>query len=241
MSRKIGTFGIAVVFGLVACGGGGGGSSKSFSDLKGKFDNPTGDLGADNAKSVAAALQEEQKNSQGMGKLGLSSVQGAQSDQVIDCSGASYGSTSVTCTCNGGGSVSFDASSMTGYQEGDPISMAYEYDTCKMEEGGCFTTVNGTGWYLTSGAGAEEYCFAFDGTVENCEEPKTTMSIQFCYLEGAVWYLVEVDNGVFAVTGSYSDTDSFEFRVKDKDGEWICSGSAGHGTCSGPGGQSVEF
>ncbi len=68
------SFGIAAVFGLVACGGGGGGGGPSYSALKSKFDNPTGDLGTDNAKSVAAALKEEQQNSQGMGKLGLSSV-----------------------------------------------------------------------------------------------------------------------------------------------------------------------
>lgn len=230
------SFGIAVLVGLAACGGGGGGGgSKSFSELKSKFDNPTGDLGPDNAKSVAAALQEEQQNSQGMGKLGLSSVQGAQSGNPIDCSNYTQGSTSITCTCNGGGTVGAMTSAP---QEGDPIAVAYEYNSCAMQYDDCTSTVDGTGWYLTTyGDQQGEYCFSFNGNVSPCGEPSQSLSVEYCYLGGQRWYLVELEGAYFAVNGTVYDNGAFDITVKDKDGEWHCVSQDGQtGTCDGPGG-----
>ncbi len=238
------SFGIMVLFGLAACGGGGaGGGSKSFSELKSKFDNPTGDLEAGNAKSVAAALQEEQKNSQGMGKLGLSSVQGAQSDSPIDCSNYTPGSTSITCTCNGGGTVAYEVGTTTSVpQQGDPIAVAYDYNSCAMQYEDCTSTVDGTGWYLTTyGNQQGEYCFSFNGNVSSCGEASQSVSVEYCYLDGQMWYLIEVGGDYFAVNGTVYDNGAFDITVKDKDGEWHCVSEDGQtGTCEGPGG-SFQF
>ncbi len=245
--RKAGvSVGVVVAFGLVACGGGGGGAGRapSYSDLKSKFENPTGDLGADNVKSVAAALKEEQQGSQGMGKLGLSSTQGAQYEQPIDCSNVTPGSTSITCTCNGGGTVDFEVGAMTSApEEGDPIAVAYEYNSCAMQYEDCTSTVDGTGWYLTTYGLEEEYCFSFNGTVEGCEEPSESVSIEYCYLEGQMWYLVEIGGDYFAVHGTVYDDGGFDITVKDKDGEWHCTSSDGvTGSCTGgPNNETFEF
>lgn len=239
------SFGIVAVFGLVACGGGGGGGGgPSYSALKSKFDNPTGDLGTDNAKSVAAALKEEQQNSQGMGKLGLSSVQGAQSESPIDCSNYTQGSTSITCTCNGGGTVAFEVGAMTSApQAGDPIAVAYDYNSCAMQYDECTTTVDGTGWYLTTyGDQQGEHCFSFDGTVSSCGEPGESVSVEYCHLDGQMWYLVEVGGDYFAVNGTVYDNGGFDITVKDKDGEWHCASSDGlTGSCEGPNGETFNF
>ncbi len=247
MRKAVVSLGVVVAFGLVACGGGGGGAGRapSYSDLKSKFENPTGDLGADNAKSVAAALKEEQQNSQGMGKLGLSSVQGAQYEQPIDCSNVTPGSTSITCTCNGGGTVDFEAGAMTSApEEGDPIAVAYEYNSCAMQYGDCTSTVDGTGWYLaTYGFEEDEYCFSFNGTVQGCEQPRESVSIEFCHLDGQMWYLVDVEGETFAAYGTVYDDGGFDITVRDKDGEWHCTSSDGvTGSCTGgPNNETFEF
>lgn len=239
MKEGLKVLGIALAFGLVACGGGGGGGgAPSYSALKSKFENPTGDLEAGNAKSVAAALKEEQQSAQGMGQLGLSSVQGAQYDEPIDCSDVTPGSTSVTCTCNGGGTVEFEVGSMTSMpKEGDPIAIGYQYNDCKMEEAGCTSVVDGTGWLLYTYPEAQEYCYSFNGNVSDCGDEVEKVSIEFCYLDGDLWYLVEVGNEYFAVKGTVYDNGGFDIYVKDKDGEWHCTSSDGNtGTCEGPGG-----
>lgn len=235
MKRVTGLFGIGV-FVLACGGGGGGGSSHSFSELKSKIEQPTGDLSENNAKSVVAALKEEQEGSKGMGKLGLSSVQVAYEEPISCPTTVNPGQTSITCNCNAGGTVSFAVPGMTSPpKEGTPISVQYSYKNCSMTDGECTTTINGSGWVLYEYPNTQEYCFSFSGTVNSCGEGAESFSAEYCYLNGEVWYLVEVDGQYFAARGYFYDNGTFDIYVKDKDGEWHCYSNDGvTGTCEGP-------
>ena len=92
--KKTLTLTILAAFGMVACGGGGGGSGASYSELKQKFDNPTGSVTGENAGSVASALAEKGDGSSIPTALtkalkAVEAVQSAEtSDTPIDCSDA---------------------------------------------------------------------------------------------------------------------------------------------------------
>lgn len=235
MKRTL-TMGMALAFAL-GCGGGGG-PSGSYSELKGKFDNPTGDLGTDNAKSVAAALAE--KNGQTPPTAGaLSSalaVTGAL-DYRTDCSYDQSGTTVYTnCSCDEGGSITAVTDASAVDTNGGPCANEVDYDNCDLGDG----AINGTAYlYLADCTNPQGgLCFQFTGTFN--DEPA---EVEYCLDEnGEAWFLVEVGGGVFAVKGYYDiDTGDGDWYVKDKDGEWHCTAHGGTGSCEGPGGNTFEF
>ena len=209
----------------LACGGSG--KKGSYSELKSKLDNPTGDLGTNNVKEVAAALAEEANSAPpapgGTASSALSTASSAvtQPSCTQDVQGQVV---NYKCDCSNGGyfEYSFDS---TMYASSGECEMYVEYVTCS-EDG---TTVDGYAYqYFSdcSGSGGD-WCYSFSGTVDG--EPA---EVDYCFLAGELWYIVELGGEVFGVKGYYDpNTGNGDWYVAAVDGTWYCTSSAGSGQC----------
>jgi len=224
-----------VVWGL-SCGGGGGGGAPSYSALKQKFNNPTGQLKKDNVNQVGQAFADAEKKGQGISMTAgaLDEIESKASEDPISC--PTNGGTSFTCTCNGGGSLNISVGSYSA----ESVSVAYTYDQCGINSDNCTVVYNGSG-YTVSSQSEQGYFISYQGTVKDCDGQ--TVSVDFSYYydgSGKIWVLVEVGGETFVVSGYWSE-ESYDFYVKDKDGEWHCQGTSAGGSCTGPGGQTINL
>lgn len=228
---------------VFACGSSG--SNSSYSDIKGKFDNPTGELAKDNVKSVAAALAAKlSENLPMVGALSAGlSVTGAVTDSAVNCkkpdmSGYTGGSVDITCTCSKGGNVTYSTNpgDYKGSANGGPCSSSYSYNSCKLNDG----VIDGTGatYFASCGTTGKGMCFKFQGTANG-----QSVDVEYCLDEnGEVWFLVEVAGGTYVVKGSYNTkSGNGDWYVKDKAGEWHCTSQNGSGSCEGPDSATVRF
>ena len=236
---------------IAACGSSGGSSAPSFSEMKAKFDKPTGVMKTDNAAGVADGLAAKMKS--GISKPGaltaaLEAITGALASATIDCSNISVpsgytgGTFTATCKCNGGGTVGFTMDP-TQAQGGNPVSVAYTYNNCAMTENGSTTTINGTGYYVPGPKGSTEMFYSFKGSVKTADQT-VTMDVEYYFDGKDYWYLVTVTgvNGDFVCKGSYdSTTKSGTWTVKDSSGTYECTATNGKGTCTGAGGATVTW
>ena len=250
--KKALVFGIVSAFAMVACGGGSS-SGPSYSEMKQKFDNPTGAVTGENASSVGSALASQEQG--GNVPMALSKalkavehVESAASDAGIDCSSAESqmqgytgGDATFDCTCNGGGTVSYtiDPTAMQNAENG--YSIAYSYNNCTIKEGTNTIIYNGSGSVARSSSSSNDFYYSFHGTVSENGEA-TQIDVEY-YMDqdGKVWFLVTVDNGTYVCNGSYdAETGNGEWEVKDSTGTWSCTSTAFHGSCTS-GSDTVTF
>jgi hypothetical protein len=218
--------------------------------MKAKFDKPTGELKGDNAKSVGSALEEKTKKGGAFGALSavrgaLAVAEGNLQDEPISCpQTTNYSGGKVTCTCNGGGTVtvSVDASAIGSDGQG-PFSMTYSYNSCKITQDDATQTINGSGSYVRASASAQDMYFSFHGTVETSGETQTIDVEYYSDASGKIWWLVTVDNGTYVVNGTYdSTTGSGEWSVRDNTGKvFNCIATEGKGACTAEDGTTMEF
>ncbi len=252
--KKTLTLTILAAFGMVACGGGGGGSGASYSELKQKFDNPTGSVTGENAGSVASALAEKGDGSSIPTALtkalkAVEAVQSAEtSDTPIDCSDAESqlqnytgGTATMECTCNGGGTLSYEFNPMDMQDTDDGYAVTYVYDNCTIQYEGHSTVYDGKGTVAKSSANSSDYYYSFKGSVTEDGET-TNIDMEFYYDEnGQIWYFVTLDDGTYVCSGNYdTQTGTGVWHVQDANGTWDCEAVEFHGTCTN-GSDTVEF
>lgn len=253
--KKVLGFSLVAAF-LVACGSSGGSSGPSYSEMKAKFDKPTGELKGDNAKSVGSALEEKMKKGNVPGALSavkgaLDVVSGQLEDSPITCTQPTNytgGTVTIHCACNGGGEMTYTMDPMTMGSDGKgPFSVTYAYKACKIVQDDQTIIYNGSGTVARSGASAQDMYYSFKGTVE-VNGKVETIDIEYYQDEtGKVWFLVSVNDGTkdgtFVVNGAYdSTTGSGQWSVKDSSGKtYSCTATNGTGSCEADDGTKMEF
>lgn len=252
--KKVLVFGIISAFALVACGSSSSnGGAPSYSEMKKKFDNPTGAVTGTNAASVGSALSEKEKGGSipmalTAAMTAVEAVQGSVSDTPVDCSSAQSqaagytgGTMTFTCTCNGGGTVSYKMDPQAMQDTDSAFSMGYVYDACTIISNGETIVYDGVGGYAKSSQTSSDMYWSYKGSI-TIDGETTQYDIEY-YMDanGKLWYYVVVNNGTYICNGSYdSTTGTGEWEVKDSTGTWSCTATDFHGTCTS-GSDTVTF
>jgi hypothetical protein len=200
------------------------------------FNNPTGQLKKENVNQVGQAFADAEKKGQGISMTAgaLDEIESAASEDPISCPQHPT-SPNFSCTCNAGGTLDINAGSYSS----ESVSVDYTYHQCAITSDDCTIVYNGTGYVVSSQSG-QDYFISYRGTVKDCDGQTFNIDISYYYDGSKVWVLVEVGGETFVVSGNWSE-ESYDFYVKDKDGEWHCQGTSAGGSCTGPGGQTINL
>jgi len=210
---------LALAGAFAGCGSDDDGGSRggSFSSITSAIESPTGTV---DENSVAEVGTEFEKVVQAEVPSGM-----RRDAQTAQSSG--------TVSCPAGGSLSAAGS-------GDQSSghSTAQYNDCCVAANCC---IDGSAdiYFSTEQGAAYSYCGSYDLTY-SCEGTTTALSYEGCVgSTGEQIYVIEVDGGTYAVSGSYSN-GSGTLEITGENGTWTCTYSGAGGSCTGTG-ATFEF
>jgi len=243
-------FGTAGALLSAACGGGdsGGGPSADFSALRAEYTKPTGTFKAADMSKVIKSLSQSEGASM-LGALSERSPTSSPSGLHLEsstpkCSGSSTG---ASCSCPNGGTYSVTEASSSGEQfEGTVVYHDCDFGGESYDSAGDVDSLVMDGTisfaFYTSPPPAT---YIYSGTITETITPPGTsarVDLNYAMIGSSIAYLVQVSDGDVVVSETSWDASSSSgtLTIQDSSTTWTCTLSNGTGSCTSPGGSTLD-
>jgi hypothetical protein len=244
------------------------GADPDYASIQSRFSTPDGTFNAANAKSVFARYSDDQKTSQDIDVGGAAKVGGggtgttssglkSQALHLLDlaesgsatsprCTSIEHGDTTGSCSCEGGGSFTYDFSGIREAQQSSgpiDVSLKLRVDGCSTQglrlDGREFVRVHfDRGGGKIDANSASVLLVADITATKDAESHRIDLAARVT--QSTFEIALRVDDGWITIKGS-GTADDGSFTVRDRDGSWTCTVVSGAGTCTGSSGETRSF
>lgn len=234
---------------LIACGGAGGesdlfGPSPNFAEIRADFAKPSGTFAAGDEAHAFQAYADKRATAHATSPV-IGVVSSGVSSQLLaalevspsktTCRALAHGDVTGTCTCSGGGAFTYDLTGVDRTRAASgPMDVTLKGRFFRCNDG--HTTLDGQEFVhmLRASGTPADLEMLLDSRITVEKEGKTHLyEHELAYENGTWWTEVVVKDGTLVIGDQgWDDTaKSGTLTVRDRQGTWTCTTTAGKGRC----------